>query len=210
MRVLRILAAVRPQGVVTGGAALVGFYLQHRTTRDLDLFWHGRQHLGDVSRMVEDLLVGESLTVEPVQTSSSFRRLRVSDAAETVILDLVADPTETIEPPRVVDFDGARLVVDAPHEILVNKLCALLGSMELRDLQDVRGLLSANGDLARAVADAPRKDAGFSALTLAWILKGMRVRTLAEAVGISASDAEALAMFQSDLVDRLLSIGAPE
>lgn len=37
VRVLGILATVRSPRVLTGGAALVGFYHPHRETRDLEL-----------------------------------------------------------------------------------------------------------------------------------------------------------------------------
>ncbi len=210
VRVVKVLGAVEPPGALTGGAALIGFYLRHRDTRDLDFFWHGRRELGDLSRVVEDRLRGESLSTDVLQTSISFRRLRVSDGSDAVIVALVADPTETVEPPRYCQFEGSVVLVDTPHEILVNKLCALLGRMELRDLQDVRSLLSAGGDLARAVSDAPRKDAGFSALTLAWVLKGMKVAVLAHAVGLGREHAEQLAVFQTELVNRLVSMAAPQ
>jgi hypothetical protein len=209
-RVVKVVAAVEPHGALTGGAALIGFYLRHRHTRDLDFFWHGCRELGDVSRLVDARLFDDSLAAEVVQTSSSFRRLRVSDGADTVIVDLVADPTETIETPRSCEFEGRVILVDSPHEILVNKLCALLGRVELRDLQDVRALLTADGDLVRAVADAPRKDAGFSALTLAWVLKGMKVPVLARVAGLGPPDADQLAAFQTELVNRLAAMATPE
>jgi hypothetical protein len=42
-RVMVTLAALKPQGVVTGGAALVGFYLGHRATRNVNLVFRGTQ-----------------------------------------------------------------------------------------------------------------------------------------------------------------------
>lgn len=44
-RVLRVLAAACPGWRLTGGAALAGFHLAHRTTRDLDLLWGGHERL---------------------------------------------------------------------------------------------------------------------------------------------------------------------
>jgi hypothetical protein len=78
--------------------------------------------------------------------------------------------------------------VDQPHEILVTKLCALLGRSELRDLEDVRALLDAEGDLARALADAPRKEAGFSPVTLAWVLEQLPVAAMGRALGRTADE----------------------
>jgi len=38
-RVLKLLAGLSPPWTLSGGGALVGFYVGHRETRDLDLFW---------------------------------------------------------------------------------------------------------------------------------------------------------------------------
>ena len=84
--------------------------------------------------------------------------------------------------------------VDTPHEILINKLCALLSRGETRDLVDVDALLTAGGDLERALADASRKDGGFSALTLAWVLQSLD----------TAADAE-LESLRDALIERLLT-----
>jgi hypothetical protein len=61
--------------------------------------------------------------------------------------------------------------VDNRHEILASKLATLLERSETRDLADVKALLDAGGDLESALRDAPMKDAGFSPLTLAWVLR---------------------------------------
>jgi hypothetical protein len=85
--------------------------------------------------------------------------------------------------PAQLAFVGDEVIlVDAPHEILVAKLSALLGRSELRDLEDVRALLAAGGDLTGAIADAPRKDAGFSPPMLAWVLEQFPVEALARAL----------------------------
>jgi hypothetical protein len=47
-RILEELAGFDPSWTLTGGGALAGVHLQHRTTRDLDLFWQGRDQLGSL------------------------------------------------------------------------------------------------------------------------------------------------------------------
>ncbi len=42
VEVLRALAGIVPAWRLAGGAALAGFYTRHRGTRDLDLFWLGK------------------------------------------------------------------------------------------------------------------------------------------------------------------------
>jgi hypothetical protein len=52
-RLLELLADFDPAWTLSGGAALAGVHLQHRTTRDLDLFWHGRALLDRLPEEIE-------------------------------------------------------------------------------------------------------------------------------------------------------------
>lgn len=204
LRILETLASLDPPFTLTGGGALAGFHLGHRVTRDLDLFWHGRRELGEVSRAAERRLQEAGLTVEHIERSPAFSRLRVAGEGEVVVLDLVAEPVPVVEAPRAIMLGKvASILVDTPHEILVNKLCTLLGRSEVRDLVDVRALVSAGGDLKRAVLDAPRKDGGFSPLTLAYVLRSFPVERLAASVGMSEPEAAALRDFRDDLVTKM-------
>jgi hypothetical protein len=114
----------------------------------------------------------------------------------------VADPAEH-------DLGSVRILVDQPHEILVTKLCALLSRSELRDLEDVRALLDAGGDLARALADAPRKEAGFSPVTLAWVLEQLPITAMGRALGRAADEISGLEAFRQELARRILAAAKP-
>ena len=208
---LQALSDMEPSWTLVGGAALVGVYLGHRETRDLDLFWRGKRSVQREAAKVERLLGSApwDFTVDVIQRESSFVRLRVSGADEVVILDLVADPTPEITPDEQATVGGATIRVASMHEILVNKLCALLGRSEVRDLVDVKALLEAGGDLARALRDAPREDAGFSPLTLAWVIKDFRIERLARAAGQAPESVSALVVFKDDLVERLVDLAKP-
>jgi hypothetical protein len=184
-------------------------HLKVRPTRDLDLFWRDRTQLGDLPRIVHDLLRAEHLAVDTIQSAVTFHRLRVSDDTDTCVVDLVADHVPIVEAPVVVSTGPGRILVDGRQEILANKLCALLGRCELRDLQDVKALVASGADLDRALGDAPQKDGGFSALTLAWVLHGFPAKTLAGTLGLSEADAEELDRFRRSLIDRLLATSAP-
>ena len=96
------------------------------------------------------------------------------------------------------------------HEILAAKLTALLGRTELRDLIDVQALMDAGTDLVAALRDAPKKDAGFSVLTLAWVLRSFEVRPLTRALGWSDEMTEGAEAFRHHLIDRLTQIARPE
>jgi Nucleotidyl transferase AbiEii toxin, Type IV TA system len=209
-RILRTLSTLRPAWTLSGGGALVGFYLKHRDTRDLDLFWHGKSTLGDLPRLARDLLRADGLDVSDIQTAVSFHQFRVSLLSDSCVVDLVADPSVVLEAPHTFDVGVGEIEVDSPHEILVNKLCALLGRAELRDLVDLQQLLTKGGDLERALRDAPRKDGGFSPLTLAWVLKQMDAAHLARALGMSETETRVLSDFHAALIEKLIAAGAPE
>jgi len=209
-RILEILAGLQPPWTLTGGAALAGFHLKHRFTKDLDLFWHGQSQLGGLPQKVRDRLTAAGLEIAVVQSGDSFYQFRVSDGQEVCIVDLVAESIPPVEVPHLVRVQGVSISVDTPHEILVNKLCALLGRAEIRDLIDVRALLQTGADLKRALEDASRKDAGFSPLTLAWILRDVRPTALARAIGMDPAEAEDLEKFKERLVSDLQEAGAPE
>ena len=208
-RLLVVLAGIVPPWILTGGAALAGFYTHHRSTRDLDLRWPERSSLVEVSRSVLERLQAAGLSVESLQSSPSFARFRVADGTEVVLLDLMADSTPSLDTPTTMAVGTASILVDTRDEILVSKVCALLGRMELRDLDDVRVLLATGGDLHKALKQAPLKDGGFSPLQLAWVLEGMGVERLALAAGWSLDDAVQLDAFRQSLIDQLLAAAAP-
>lgn len=208
-RLVVLLAEVVPPWILTGGAALAGFYTHHRRTRDLDLRWPALANLEQASRAIRDQLEAAALAYDTIQSSPMFARLRVAADGEVVLVDLVADPIMSIEAPDEQWLDGVLIRLDSRHEILVNKLCALLGRMELRDLQDVRELLQHGGEFERALRNAPAKDGGFSPLMLAWTLKGMPAARLAAEAGWDRNACEAIEQFKLTLIDRLAAAAAP-
>lgn len=209
-RILRVLAGLTPPWTLTGGGALAGVYLGHRATRDLDLFWRARAELGHSAADAQVLLRAADLAVTVLRTSPMFVELRVSDGSDVCVVDLVAEPFPSLEPPRQATIDDASVAVDSMHEILAAKLTALLGRTELRDLVDVMALLNAGIDLAAALRDAPKKDAGFSALTLAWVLHGFETAPLARALGWTDEETADVDAFRRQLIERLTQLARPD
>ena len=209
-RILRALAGLTPPGTLTGGGALAGVHLGHRETRDLDLFWRNRGELGPLASEAVRALRGDGLDAQPLRTAPAFGEVRVSDGADTCVVDLVAEPFSPIAPPEHAVIEGVAIAVDSRHEILASKLATLLERSEPRDLVDVKALVDAGEDLESALQDAPQKDAGFSPLTLAWVLKGSDQRPALKALGWSAARTEELLAFRQWLIDRLTASAAPE
>jgi hypothetical protein len=209
-RILRVLAELTPRWTLTGGGALAGVHLGHRETRDLDLFWRNRAELGELVANAISLLRTSGLVAQVLRTAPAFGELRVSDGTDTCMVDLVSEPFAAIAAPDEALIEGASIAVDSRHELLASKLATLLERSEVRDLVDVKALVDAGGNLDAALGDAPKKDAGFSPLTLAWVLKGYDVRPAAKALGWSAAQMEALEAFRQWLIDRLTAGAVPE
>lgn len=208
-RVLIALAGIVPAWTLTGGGALVGFHTKHRETRDLDLFFREQRVLGNLIPAVVQMLADTGLTATLLRTSAMFAQLDVRAGSESVVVDLVADPTPVVEHARSESIGAATILVETPHQLLVNKLCALLSRSELRDLVDVRVLLETGGDLARALVDCPQQDAGFSPLTFSWAVRGFAVEKLARAMGWADDEIASLAGFRDELVERVVRAAHP-
>jgi hypothetical protein len=157
---------------LTGGAALAGYYLGHRTTEDLDLFSPPGPALEDAARALAEAARACGGEVEALRTFEDFRRLGVRRGEETCIVDLVIDRAPAID--AIKELRG-NVRLDTLREIAASKLCTLLGRSEIKDLVDVQALLGAGIDLGQAVCDAERKDGGADPATLAWILDRLRI-----------------------------------
>lgn len=205
-RLIQALARALPEATLTGGSALAAFYLRHRTTRDIDLFFHGKTKLeAPTIAQARDAIHELADRVNVIATAPSFVRLEAVGQGETMLVDLVASPIATVEPPTSLELDGVFIQVDTAREIFVNKLVALLSRSELRDLIDVRAFLAAGLRLEDALEHAPMKDAGFSPLTLAWVLRSLDVRRLAAVSGVDEEEAGALVTFRDSLIAALVA-----
>ncbi len=156
---------------LTGGAALAGFHLGHRTTHDLDLFTTS-DRLEEGSAALREAAIQLGAHVEPIQTSPMLRRFLVRRGDDGVMVDLIHDPTAQGDSEKLA---LGSIRVDPPQEILANKLCALLSRSELRDIVDVLELERSGRDLRAAASLAMNKDSGFTPAQLAWVLSQIAI-----------------------------------
>lgn len=202
------LSDLQPPWVLAGGAALVGFYLPHRTTRDLDLFWKGLTTLGRIPEDAADILRAVGLDVATLQTSPAFCRQAVRSATESCVVDLVAVPGRPELAPEMVRVGEHSIRVEPRQQILVSKLCALLGRSEIRDLQDVQALVESGADIEVALRAAPALDGGFSPIVLAQLLDGLPLSAVAPVVGLSPEEVTKIIAFREWLVAHLVRTAA--
>jgi hypothetical protein len=140
--------------------------------------------------------VGAELTVR--QDAPGFRRVVLTreDGGSDRVHQAVPDKPE---------IDG--VVVDPPFEILANKLCAVVGRAEERDLVDLWALEKHGLRIEDALETALAKDGGCTPANLAWLLSQIEVPDGAVLPGgLSPSE---LREYLSGLVDRLRKLAHP-
>lgn len=200
---LKGVAILAPHVFLTGGSALGGFHLHHRVSKDLDLFVTPPHSLDEVERALAAAaatLGGATVTLERFP---DFRRFLVTGQGETTLVDLVLDRAPQLAAKMVMDG----LQVDPLEEIAANKVCALFGRNEVRDLVDLRAILAHGVTLVEAVAGACIKDGGVSAAALAFVLSQWSLPAGAgEPYGVLTVDLEA---FRVLLMRQLLTLGLP-
>ena len=182
---------------LTGGAALAGFHLKHRGTEDLDLFSPPGVDLDDAALNLRDAAAACAATMESLRRARDFHRYLVRRNAETCLVDLVVDRAPGLVAEKL-QIGPVRL--DPLREIAANKICTLLGRVEMKDLIDVRSLLAAGVDLRQAMEDAERKDAGVNAAMLAFLLEDEA------AWDFEPGPADGLAAFRRELARQLRAI----
>lgn len=187
---------------LTGGAALAGFHLAHRETHDLDLFTREAAVLEGAAALREAARELGAVC-EDLRSAPEFRRLLVKRGSESVVVDLVVERVEQVRPEKL-RFGLVR--VDPAEEIFANKLCALLGRCESRDLVDLRALEARGLSLADGLAAGARKDGGLTAAQLAWVLSGWSIPE-GPSLGVPAGELRA---YHADLVARLSRLAHPE
>jgi hypothetical protein len=157
---------------LTGGAALAGFYLHHRSTLDLDLFTLDPEAFSVGRRTLDAVAADLGATVTVRQHAPGFERLVVSRADESVVVDLVLDRVaQTAGPKRWV----GTIAVDPIEEILANKLTTVLSRAEERDLVDLLWLERQGLRIESALPAALEKDGGCTPAALAWVLSEVTV-----------------------------------
>ena len=190
---------------LTGGAALAGFHLGHRTTEDLDLFTL-QQPAFERSRFVlADVAAAVGAMLEIRQDAPGFKRVVLRRRDEGLVVDLVKDVSSQLHAEKL---ERDHIVVDPADEILANKLTAIVGRAEERDLIDVMLLERAGYSVEAALPAALAKDGGCTPATLAWLLSEVKIPDGIELpAGVPPAELRA---YLAELIRRLLVLAAPE
>jgi len=190
---------------LTGGAALAGFHLGHRMTEDLDLFTLQQAAFERSRFVVADVAAVVGAVLEVRQDAPGFRRVVLSRGEDGLVIDLVKDVSSQLHSEKL---ERDHIVVDPADEILANKLTAIVGRAEKRDLIDVMLLERAGYPVEAALPPALAKDGGCTPATLAWLLSEVKIPDGIELpAGVPPAE---LRTYLADLIRRLLVLAAPD
>lgn len=185
---------------LTGGGALVGFYFGHRETEDLDFFSAPGPELVEVARTVAGIAAELGAKSEVRSAHRDFHRTVVTRGPEECVVDLVIDRAPFIEAEKPTVGD---VRLDSKREIAANKICAVIGRSELKDLVDLRVLLESGIALHQAFEDAQKKEGSADPATLAWVIDQIVISPSSRLPsGVDPAD---LNRFKDDFVKRLRS-----
>jgi Nucleotidyl transferase AbiEii toxin, Type IV TA system len=186
---------------LTGGAALIGFYGMARLTNDLDLFTLEEDAFahsdGSVTTVAKEL--GAEISV--LRAYPHFRRYHLKRGRETLELDLVCEFA-----PQLIGQKSLQegILIDPLDEIAANKVCALVGRSEVRDLWDLHQLTLIGYDLDTLIDQAGHKDGGVDSESVLYVLSGLNWDALQRAADrVKISDFEAVRKFFRRETERL-------
>lgn len=165
-QVLRLVDAQNTGFYLTGGTAVSRGYLNHRFSDDLDLFVNFAPEFALWSGQIIDTLSQfEPQHTTVVLRQQHFVRLLLTHKDVTLKIEMINDVPSHIG--QIVQHPILGRI-DSAENILANKLTALIGREEPRDLADVWGLCTKLGlSIQDAIEGANSKATGIYPLDLA-------------------------------------------
>lgn len=151
-KVLFAVFSVETGFYLTGGTCLHRFYQEQRYSGDLDLFSNDNQLFRDDVRLVRRSLVDAGMSLDIRVDSRDFVRFIVEDALK---VDLVNDRVYRVG--RSIRT-GVNTVLDNLNNIGANKICAVLGRDDPKDIFDLYTIFrSSNVNWPVIISAAERK-----------------------------------------------------
>jgi len=190
----------------TGGTVLAG-HLSHRRSLDIDLFVGNAGDVAAAGTLLESGASQRGWKVRQLRVFPGFRRYQVEDGEESTLVDIVHESVPQIVPLEEKPLrDGVR--VDSIEDLVANKLCAVLGRSDVKDLVDLYFLSEFGLDVLDHLQAAYGKDGGMEPATLAFVLQQMPTDPRGLLL-LRQVDTGTLAAFRDGLVARLLKLAWP-
>jgi hypothetical protein len=163
---LRLVSEARTGFHLTGGTALSRGYLNHRFSDHLDLFVNFDAHFREWSeRVVDSFWRLGNWSTDVILKEEYFVRAVLTRGELKLKVEMVNDVASRVGEVREHTVLGR---LDSPENILANKLTALIGREEPRDVADVWGLCTKlELSINEAIRGAQSKSSGIYPVDLA-------------------------------------------
>jgi hypothetical protein len=133
-KVLQVLKPVLGSFYLTGGSALGRFYLNHRFSEDLDFFMNKSDTFNAFIKNIEIVLAKQfSLLKDQSIVYEDFIRFYIEDEEGILKVEFVNDIAYRCGFPNTYKYG----FIDTPLNILTNKLTAVVGRDEPKDVFDI-------------------------------------------------------------------------
>lgn len=119
---------------LTGGTALGRFYLNHRYSEDLDFFINANPEFPNlIGKIRKEMVKSFQVDMKNALFSDDFVRVFISEDGLNLKIDFVNDVEYYFGKPELAYFG----LVDTPINILANKMSAIMGRDEPKDIFDI-------------------------------------------------------------------------
>jgi len=136
-KIFQVLSPVLDAFYLTGGTALGRFFLNHRYSEDLDFFVNSDPDFNKKLSLIEKRLTNDvTLLREQSVVYEGFARYYIESENSFLKIEFVNDVKYRSGKPLKSDFG----LVDTPLNILANKLTAIVGRDEPKDIFDIYAL----------------------------------------------------------------------
>jgi predicted nucleotidyltransferase component of viral defense system len=201
---LNAFFAVTDVFYLTGGTALAGFYLAHRTSIDLDLFTQSDEAFARLAVIMSDTAKRLSARIDAVRTTPHFKHYEAHLPDGPLTLHSARDIPVRLAPVR--NCGGVQ--VDAIEDIMANKLCAMLGRSAMKDFVDLFFLHAAGFVIAEYLPKACAKDGGLAPENLAYAIDQLAVDAVPPYM-VKPVTLDALRQFKMNTVNALVTMSFP-
>lgn len=133
-KVLLALKPVLSSFYLTGGTALGRYYINHRFSEDLDFFLNKSDTFQSSVKTIEKVLISKfSLLKQESIVHEDFVRYYIEDEESILKIEFVNDIAYRCGVPNLYRYG----FIDTPLNILTNKLTAIVGRDEPKDVFDI-------------------------------------------------------------------------
>lgn len=133
-KILRNVNSLETPFYLTGGTALGRFYLNHRWSDDLDFFLNGNKNFQNfVKLQLKNLSENFGITISDSLITDDFVRIFINENEQSLKIEFVNDINYYVGNVKLI----GNLRVDNPQNILCNKLTAIIGRDEPKDVFDI-------------------------------------------------------------------------